>query len=92
MSNGRLANARFRVEDLHAQSVFRVASDVAFYASLVFHDVSPDKCIIGAVSRLMEELFAQNRFGFRRLRHDEQAACVLVDAVHQSYFRVIGIE
>ena len=51
MSDGRLANARFRIEDLHAQPVFRIASDVALYAPLVFDEVSPNECVVGAVSR-----------------------------------------
>ena len=92
MSDSRLADARFRVKHFHAQSVFRVASDVAFYAPLVFDEVSPNECVVGAVSRLVEELFAQSRFCFRCLRHDEQTTRVFVNAMHQSHFWVVSVE
>ena len=41
MSNRTLADTAIRVEDLHAETVLRVTSDITLDASLIFNDVSP---------------------------------------------------
>jgi len=90
--DSRFADTRLRVEDLHAQPVFGVAPDVALDAALVFDEVSPDECVVGAVRRLVEKLLAQCRLGLRCLGHHEQTTRVFVDTVHQSHFRIVGVE
>lgn len=41
---------------------------------------------------LVEELLAKRCLGIGRLGYDEQAAGVLVDAVHKTHLRVVGVE
>ena len=57
--DGRFANLRIRREDIHPQTILRVTSDIAFYPTLVFHEVTPHQGIIAAVGGLVEELLAQ---------------------------------
>ncbi len=89
--HGRLARVASRRKHRHAQAVFRVAPDVALYASGVFLEVAPHQCRVAPVGGLVEELRPQLRLCVGRLCHHEQSAGVLVNAVYQSHLRVIGV-
>ena len=54
--------------------------------------MSPHQGVVLPLRRVVEELLAQVRLGRCRLRHQEQSARVLVDAVHESHRRVIGVK
>ena len=92
MGNCRLSDPRFRRENLHAEPILRVAGDVALYRSLLFREVSPHQCGVTAVGSLIKKLESELRLGIRRLSNEEQATRVLVDAMHQSYLRIVCIE
>ena len=40
---------------------------------------------------LVEELFSKRGLGIGSLSHYQQSACILVDTMHQSYFRIVRI-
>ena len=73
MSNRTLADTAIRVEDLHAETVLRVTSDITLDASLIFYDVSPYQGVVAAMGSLVEELLAQCRLGSRCLGNNEQS-------------------
>ena len=81
MSNRTLADTAIRVEDLHAETVLRVTSDITLDASLIFNDVSPYQGVVAAMGSLVEELLAQCRLGSRCLGNNEQSAGILVNAI-----------
>ena len=86
-----LANTRFGRHHSHAQSVLRVASNVALNASFVLCEVAPHHSVVRAMRSLIEELQSERRLCFRSFCHNEQSACVLVDTVHESHFGVVGV-
>ena len=49
MSNRTLADTAIRVENLHAETVLRVTSDITLDASLIFYDVSPYQGVVAAI-------------------------------------------
>lgn len=75
----------------HLHTVLWVASYVALDASFVFCNMSPHQCVVFALGGLVEELPSEVGLGFRSLGNDQQSACVLVDAVYKSYFRVVDV-
>lgn len=58
VGHGRLTDIRVCRENLHAQTVFRISSDITLYPSPVVREVPPDESIVAAVSRLIEKLLA----------------------------------
>ncbi len=91
VSHRRLARFRTGRKHRHAQTVFGVAPDVAFYASGVFLEVTPHQRRIAAMGGFVEELCPQLRLGVWGLGHYQQSACVLVYSVYQSHLRVVRI-
>ena len=92
MGNCTLANTAIRVEDLHAETVLGITTDIALDASLILHDITPYQRIVTAMGCLVEELLAQCRLGSRSLGYHEQSARILIDAMDQTHFRVVGIK
>ena len=92
VGNGSLSYSAVGVEYFHAQAVLGVAPYIALYASFVFGNVAPYQCVVAAVCGLVEELFAEHALCFGCLGDNEESGRVFVYAVHQSYFRVIGVE
>ena len=82
VGDGPLAFLRI-VIDAEAQPVVRVPSDGAGNGPLIFRQVAPNHGRIDPVDGMDEELVGQVRLGGRILRHDQETARVLVDAVHQ---------
>ena len=66
-----------------AEAVVGVAADGAGDGALVLGDVAPDDGGIDAVDGMDEELVGEVRLRLRVLGDDQQAAGVLVDAVHE---------
>ena len=91
VGHGFLADARIGRHHGHAQAVFRVACYVALDASFVLGEVSPYECVVRAVCGLVEELQAERCLRLRCLCHHEQTRCVLVNAMHESHFGVVGV-
>ena len=92
MSDGRFAHLTIHWIDIHLQSVFCVSAYIARYSSLVVAKGAPDKCIVLASAGMVKELLCQMCLGIGSLGNDQQPACVLVDAVHQAYGRVVRVE
>ena len=59
VSNSGLTGFRVGREDLHPQTVLRVAPDVALYPTLVLHEVAPHQGVVTAMGGLVKELLAQ---------------------------------
>ena len=74
MSNRTLADTAIRIEDLHAETVLGITTDIALDASLILHDITPYQRIVTAMGSLVEELLAQCRLGSRSLGYYEQSA------------------
>ena len=56
MSDRRLAHTRVGRHHRHAQTVFRVACNVAFYTAFILHEVAPHEGVVAAMGALDEEL------------------------------------
>lgn len=78
-------------EDGHLHAVSGITTDIADNGPFILLYISPDQRPVTAFCRLVEELVAEIRLGIRSLGYHQQAGGVLVDAVHQSHMRVIGI-
>ena len=78
--------------NFHTKSVCWVASYVSLNSSIVFCEISPHECLILATGSFIEKLLTQRSFGVGRFGYNEQSSCILVDAVHQSYIRVVGVK
>ena len=87
-----LAYFRIRWKHSHLHTVFWIAGDITFDAPFVFNEVAPYDGIIFTFRCLVEELQTEFCFGISGLGDDEQARCVLVDAVNESDFGVVDIE
>ena len=92
MSDGRFAHLTVHWIDIHLQSVFCMSAYIARYGSLVVGKGAPDKCIVLASAGMVEELLCQMCLGVGSLGNDQQPACILVDAMHQAYSRVVRVE
>ena len=89
--DGMLAHFASFGEYRHAQSVFRVAPDVAYYCALVLWEWSPNQCVVQTSRGMIEELLAKRGLGFGCLGNDEKSAGVFVDTVHESYLGVVRV-
>ena len=75
----------------HLQAVVRVARYLAAHGTRLLLERAPYERVVVALGRLVEELYAQRRLGIGSLRHHEQSRRILVDAVHQSHPRIVGV-
>ena len=78
MSYGILADTRVGIKHSHTQAVFRVATDVAFYSSLIFDEVSPHQSIIATMCSLIKELLAKACLSIRSLGYNEESAGIFI--------------
>ncbi len=61
-----------------------VSTNVSYYGTLVFGQVSPDEGHVLSFDGMVKELFGQAANGFFRFGEDHQSAGILVDAVYKT--------
>ena len=71
-------------EYLHQHAVTRVAPDVARHGTVLLFHLSPHHGDVLALGGLLEELGSERGLGVGCLGDNQQAAGVLVDAVHET--------
>ena len=90
--DGRLAYLAVRGIDGHLQAVLGMPADVALDGAVILLERSPHQRIVLAAGSVVEELLAQMRLRLGSLGYHQQAAGILVYAVHQPYGRVIRVK
>ena len=91
MCHSTFPNLRIRRKHRHAHPVFRVSPYITFNSAFILREVTPHQCIVLTFCGLVEKLQAQTRLRRCRLRHHQKSAGILIDAVHQSYLRIIDV-
>ena len=81
-----------RVEHLHTKTILGISSDVPLDTTFVLNDISPYQSIVSAMGGLIEKLLSQRGLGTRSLCHNKQTRRILINTMHQSHFRIVGIK
>ena len=89
--HGGLTHLALGRQHRHALTVTRVAGDIALYPTLLRLEAAPHEGIILTFRAFNEELMAEVCLRLGRLRHNEQPAGVLVNAMHKTHTWVVGI-
>ena len=82
MSYGIFAYTRVGIKHSHTQAVFRVATDVALYSSLIFDEVSPHQSIIATMCGFIEELLTKARLSIRSFGNNEETAGIFINTMY----------
>ena len=72
------------VKHLEAHPVIGVPGDISLYRALILYDIAPYNRLIATLDAMVEELLGEFQLGFVVFGDGEQAAGVLVDAVHKN--------
>ena len=75
--------------NLEAETVIRVAADIACNGPLVLLDIAPDHCDILSLDSMAEELPCQIELGIIILRHHQKSGSIHINPVHQHTHSVI---
>src|SRR5574344_201136 len=91
MSHSTPPNLRPRRKNRHPHPIPRITSDVALYPTILLHKIAPHQRMILASGRFIEKLKSQVRLRHSCLRHHQQSARILVNAVYQTNLRIIDV-